>query len=78
MVALSHFFPICCRDGRIKVIGGDNIEGLFISPKQLPYKYLEFLQNQGFLVSISNDDEIQCASSSSFSLFNNIAVSLVP
>ena len=41
MVALSHFFPICCRDGRIKVIGGDNIEGLFISPKQLPYKYLE-------------------------------------
>ena len=37
----SHFFLICCRDGRIKVIGGDNIEGLFISSKQLPYKYLE-------------------------------------
>ena len=29
------------RDGRIKVIGGDGIEGLFISPKQLPYKYIE-------------------------------------
>lgn len=29
------------RDGRIKVIGGDNIEGLLISPKLLPFKYLE-------------------------------------
>lgn len=29
------------RDGRIKVIGGDNIEALFTSPKQSPYKYLE-------------------------------------
>ncbi|KAK3019018.1 hypothetical protein RJ639_003626, partial [Escallonia herrerae] len=46
-------------DGRIKVIGGDNIEGLLISPKQLPHKYLEFLLNQGYLVSISNDDDIQ-------------------
>ena len=30
-----------CRDGRIKVIGGNNIEGLLVSPKQLPFKYLE-------------------------------------
>ncbi|PQQ01050.1 uncharacterized protein Pyn_18909 [Prunus yedoensis var. nudiflora] len=47
------------RDGRIKVIGGDGIEGLLISPKQLPYKYIEFLQNQGYLVSILNDNNIQ-------------------
>lgn len=30
-----------CRDGRIKVIGGDNIEGLLTSPKPLPFKNLE-------------------------------------
>lgn len=29
------------RDGRIKVIGGDGIEGLLMSPNQSPYKYLE-------------------------------------
>ncbi|KAL1533424.1 hypothetical protein AAHA92_33309 [Salvia divinorum] len=46
-------------DGRIKVIGGDNIEALLISPTALPFKYLEFLQNQGFLVSVSNENEIQ-------------------
>ncbi|GJU77640.1 transducin/WD40 repeat family protein [Tanacetum coccineum] len=29
------------RDGRIKVIGGDNIECLLISPKSAPFKHLE-------------------------------------
>ncbi|CAL5192379.1 unnamed protein product [Lathyrus oleraceus] len=46
-------------DERLKVIGGDNIEGLLISSKQLPYKYLEFLQNQGHLVGVLNDNDIQ-------------------
>ncbi|KAM1406799.1 hypothetical protein ACFXTH_001430 [Malus domestica] len=46
-------------DGRIKVIGGDNIEGLLTSPKPLPFKNLEFLQNQGFLASVSSENEIQ-------------------
>ncbi|XP_060202393.1 uncharacterized protein LOC132630812 isoform X1 [Lycium barbarum] len=56
---VQRLLAIGTLDGRIKVIGGDNIEGLFISPKQLPYKYLEFLQNQGFLVSITNENDIQ-------------------
>ncbi|XP_042032977.1 uncharacterized protein LOC121779672 isoform X3 [Salvia splendens] len=46
-------------DGRIKVIGGGNIEALLISPTALPFKYLEFLLNQGFLVSVSYENEIQ-------------------
>ncbi|KAJ8898983.1 hypothetical protein K2173_008485 [Erythroxylum novogranatense] len=46
-------------DGRIKVFGGDGIEGLVISPKSLPFKYLEFFQNRGFLVSITNENDIQ-------------------
>ncbi|KAJ8445908.1 hypothetical protein Cgig2_009837 [Carnegiea gigantea] len=46
-------------DGRIKVVGGNSIEGLLIAPKQLPYKNLEFLQNEGYLVGILNDNDIQ-------------------
>ncbi|GFP92179.1 syntaxin-binding protein 5-like [Phtheirospermum japonicum] len=57
--SIQRLLAIGTLDGRIKVIGGDNIEGLLISPKLLPYKYLEFLQNQGFLVSITNDNDIQ-------------------
>ncbi|KAL5720947.1 hypothetical protein ACHQM5_013568 [Ranunculus cassubicifolius] len=56
---IQRLMAIGTLDGRIKVIGGDNTEGLLISPKQLPYKYLEFLHNKGFLVAISNENDIQ-------------------
>ncbi|KAF8396949.1 hypothetical protein HHK36_018585 [Tetracentron sinense] len=56
---IQRLLAIGTLDGRIKVIGGDNIEGLLISPKQLPYKNLEFLQNQGFLISVSKENDIQ-------------------
>ncbi|KAL8262357.1 hypothetical protein R6Q59_026406 [Mikania micrantha] len=56
---IQRVLAIGTLDGKIKVIGGDNIEGLLISPKQLPFKYLEFLSNKGFLVSISNNNDIQ-------------------
>ncbi|TKY65816.1 Syntaxin-binding protein 5 [Spatholobus suberectus] len=55
----QRLLAIGTLDGRLKVIGGDNIEGLLVSPKQLPYKYLEFLQNQGYLVGVLNDNDIQ-------------------
>lgn len=55
----QHLLAIGTLDGRIKVIGGNNIEGLLIAPKPLPFKNLEFLQNQGLLVSVSNENEIQ-------------------
>ncbi|EEF30276.1 nucleotide binding protein, putative [Ricinus communis] len=57
--SIQRLLAIATLDGRIKVIGGDGIEGIFISPKQLPYKNLEFLQNRGFLVSISNENDIE-------------------
>ncbi|XP_038980223.1 uncharacterized protein LOC103709502 isoform X2 [Phoenix dactylifera] len=56
---IQRLLAIGTLDGRIKIIGGDNIEGLLISPKKVPYKYLEFLHNQGFLVGVSNENEIQ-------------------
>ncbi|MCL7025851.1 hypothetical protein MKW94_010442, partial [Papaver nudicaule] len=56
---IQRLMAIGTLDGRIKVVGGDNVEGLLISPKQLPYKNLEFLHNQGFLVSVSNENDIQ-------------------
>ncbi|KAK7339895.1 hypothetical protein VNO77_20581 [Canavalia gladiata] len=56
---IQRLLAIGTLDGRLKVIGGDNIEGLLVSPKQSPYKYLEFLQNQGHLVGVLNDNDIQ-------------------
>ncbi|XP_042514167.1 uncharacterized protein LOC122088875 isoform X2 [Macadamia integrifolia] len=56
---IQRILAVGTLDGRIKIIGGDNIEGLLMSPKQLSYKHLEFLDNQGFLVGVSNDNDIQ-------------------
>ncbi|XVE99772.1 hypothetical protein REPUB_Repub03eG0229800 [Reevesia pubescens] len=56
---IQRLVAVGSLDGRIKVIGGENIEALLVSPKQFPFKNLEFLQNQGFLVSVSNVNEIQ-------------------
>ncbi|XP_021295747.1 uncharacterized protein LOC110425226 isoform X2 [Herrania umbratica] len=56
---IQRLVAVGTLDGRIKVIGGENVEALLVSPKQLPIKNLEFIQNQGFLVSVSNENEIQ-------------------
>lgn len=39
--SMTNFFHARCSDGRIKVIGGDNIEGLLFSGKPVPFKYLK-------------------------------------
>ncbi|KAJ8552924.1 hypothetical protein K7X08_020317 [Anisodus acutangulus] len=56
---IQQLLAIGTLDGRIKVISGSNVEGLLLSPKPLPFKNLEFLQNQGCLVGVSNGNEIQ-------------------
>uniref|UniRef100_A0ACD5WP56 Uncharacterized protein n=1 Tax=Avena sativa TaxID=4498 RepID=A0ACD5WP56_AVESA len=56
---VQRLLAVGTLDGRIKIFGGDNIEGVLISPKSMPYKYLQFIQNQGLLVAVSNENEIQ-------------------
>ncbi|XP_021769200.1 uncharacterized protein LOC110733455 isoform X2 [Chenopodium quinoa] len=56
---IQQLLAIGTLDGRIKVIGSNDIEGLLTSPKEIPFKNLEFLQNQGFLIGVSNENDIQ-------------------
>ncbi|KNA16904.1 hypothetical protein SOVF_084670 isoform B [Spinacia oleracea] len=56
---IQQLLAVGTLDGRIKVIGGYNIEALLISPREIPYKNLEFMQNQGYLVGVLNDNDIQ-------------------
>ncbi|VAH41675.1 unnamed protein product [Triticum turgidum subsp. durum] len=56
---VQRLLAVGTLDGRIKIFGGDNIEGILISPKSMPYKYLQFIQNQGLLIAVSNENEIQ-------------------
>ncbi|KNA16893.1 hypothetical protein SOVF_085080 isoform B [Spinacia oleracea] len=56
---IQQLLAVGTLDGRIKVIGSNTIEGLLTSPKEIPFKNLEFLQNQGFLIGVSNENDIQ-------------------
>uniref|UniRef100_A0A6N2KMC9 Uncharacterized protein n=1 Tax=Salix viminalis TaxID=40686 RepID=A0A6N2KMC9_SALVM len=39
--SIQRLLAIATLDGRLKVFGGDGIEVIFTSPKQLPYKNIE-------------------------------------
>ncbi|XP_072055150.1 uncharacterized protein [Arachis hypogaea] len=56
---VQRLLAVGTLDGRIKVFGGDNIEGILYSSKHTAFKNLEFLDNQGFLASVSSRNEIQ-------------------
>ncbi|KAJ0538568.1 hypothetical protein HanHA300_Chr08g0276471 [Helianthus annuus] len=45
---LQHLLAIGTLDGRIKLIGGDNIECLLISPNPVPLKSLEVFELDTF------------------------------
>uniref|UniRef100_M8ATJ0 Uncharacterized protein n=1 Tax=Aegilops tauschii TaxID=37682 RepID=M8ATJ0_AEGTA len=38
---VQQLLAVGTLDGRIKIFGGDNIEGILITPKSMPYKYLQ-------------------------------------
>ncbi|XP_059072643.1 uncharacterized protein LOC131062006 isoform X1 [Cryptomeria japonica] len=55
----QRILAVATLDGRTKIIGGAGIECLLDSPLELPCKFLEFMNNEGYLVSISNQNDIQ-------------------
>uniref|UniRef100_A0A2N9H7E9 V-SNARE coiled-coil homology domain-containing protein n=1 Tax=Fagus sylvatica TaxID=28930 RepID=A0A2N9H7E9_FAGSY len=64
---IQRLLAIGTLDGRIKVIGGDGIEGLLISPKQMPYKNLEVWDLENRIIA----DSLQWASNiTSFSVIS--------
>ncbi|EXB83878.1 hypothetical protein L484_023485 [Morus notabilis] len=55
---IQRLLAIGTLDGRIKVIGGDGI-GLLISPKQLPFKYIEiYLSARSNRLEKMNEEKI--------------------
>lgn len=46
-------------DGRIKLIGRDGVEGILVSNSQSRCKFLEFANNQGIIVNITSENDLQ-------------------
>lgn len=55
----QRILAVATLDGRAKIIGGAGIECLLDSPLELPCKFLEFMNNEGYLVSITSQNDIQ-------------------
>ncbi|KAJ7554173.1 hypothetical protein O6H91_06G129300 [Diphasiastrum complanatum] len=56
---LQHLLAIATSDGRIKLFGGDGVEGLLHSNSQASSRFLEFMDNRGILVHITTHNHIE-------------------
>lgn len=56
---VQHMLAIATQDGRIKVFGAAGLENFLQSSKQSPIRFLQFLNNQGLLVSTNAENDIE-------------------
>lgn len=55
----QRLLAIGTLDGKIKLIGKTGVEGILVSSSQSRCKFLEFANNQGFLVSVTAENDLQ-------------------
>ncbi|XP_019172348.1 PREDICTED: uncharacterized protein LOC109167710 isoform X1 [Ipomoea nil] len=57
--SIQKILAISTKDGRIKVFGKDGAQALLESPNIVPSKFMQFMENQGFLIKINVDNHIE-------------------
>ncbi|XP_057420453.1 uncharacterized protein LOC130714562 isoform X2 [Lotus japonicus] len=55
----QKILALSTRDGRIKLYGKDNAQALLESSEPLPSKFLQFIQNQGILLNVTSNNQIE-------------------
>nr|GMD01673.1 F-box protein SKIP19-like [Ipomoea batatas] len=58
-LGMRQCFNLRFGDGRIKVFGKDGAQALLESPNIVPTKFMQFMENQGFLIKINVDNHIE-------------------
>ncbi|XP_022631545.1 uncharacterized protein LOC106776697 [Vigna radiata var. radiata] len=56
---IQKILALSTKDGRIKLFGKDNAQVLLESREPVPSKFLQFIQNQGFLINVSFNNHIE-------------------
>ncbi|XP_038904808.1 uncharacterized protein LOC120091069 isoform X2 [Benincasa hispida] len=57
--SVQKILALSTRDGRIKLFGKDNSQTLLESKEAIPSKFLQFMENQGFLLNVTSKNEIE-------------------
>ncbi|PKA47754.1 hypothetical protein AXF42_Ash014531 [Apostasia shenzhenica] len=56
---IQHILAIATNDGRIKLFGWDGAQAFLQSEEAVPSKFLQFLENQGILLSVNTNNHIE-------------------
>ncbi|XP_021911469.1 uncharacterized protein LOC110825315 isoform X2 [Carica papaya] len=56
---IQNIIAISTKDGRIKLFGKDNSQALLECDEKRPSKFLQFIQNQGILLNITLQNQIE-------------------
>lgn len=57
--SIQQILAIATKDGRIKLFGRDNAQVLLQSDEAAPCKFLQFLENQGILLNVNTNNNIE-------------------
>ncbi|KAK8965667.1 hypothetical protein KSP40_PGU020395 [Platanthera guangdongensis] len=57
--SIQQILAIATKDGRIKLFGRDNTQALLQSDEAAPSKFLHFLENQGILLNVNTNNNIE-------------------
>lgn len=57
--SIQKILALSTRDGQIKLFGKDNSQTLLESKEAIPSKFLQFMENQGFLLNVTSKNEIE-------------------
>ncbi|KAK4261998.1 hypothetical protein QN277_027615 [Acacia crassicarpa] len=55
----QKILALSTKDGRIKLFGKNNTQAILQSPKPVPSRFLQFLQNQGILINVTLNNHIE-------------------
>ncbi|XP_059623340.1 uncharacterized protein LOC132266480 [Cornus florida] len=57
--SIQKILAISTKDGRIKLCGKDNTQALLESTETVPSKFMQFIENQGFLLNVNANNHIE-------------------
>lgn len=57
--SIQKIVALATKDGRIKLFGKDSTQALLVSSETVSSKFLQFMENQGLLININSNNQIE-------------------
>ncbi|CAN4078591.1 unnamed protein product [Withania somnifera] len=57
--SIQNILALATKDGRIKLFGKDSTQALLVSSDMVSSKFLQFMDNQGLLININSNNQVE-------------------